>query len=166
MAKKLYNILLEDTGRTHNINMHSFDCLAANKEEAIGKMYFARPDFRGWRINKITAEGETEWEDADYAKSIATAMKRLETIKNFKNTNLRYGLDKVVAWQDAAEEAGDVLAVDKSFIAGDELNQEGDMWYIDIADVESYLYHKEEDRDADYAALRYFLNERTKNFQY
>jgi hypothetical protein len=41
-----YSILLEDTERTFNINMHSFQCLAASYEEAYVKMCLQRPEFK------------------------------------------------------------------------------------------------------------------------
>lgn len=48
-----YMILVEDRERTFNINMHSFDCLATSEDEAIGKMYKARPEFRNREILSI-----------------------------------------------------------------------------------------------------------------
>jgi len=52
--KSFYSILVEDTGRTFNINMHTFDCLAVSKDEAIGKMHRLRPEFKNREILKIT----------------------------------------------------------------------------------------------------------------
>lgn len=54
LFSKNYTILLEDRGRTHNINCHTFDCLAMSEAEAIGKMTMQRPEFIGWKIQSIT----------------------------------------------------------------------------------------------------------------
>lgn len=51
---KMFHILLEDTERTFNINMHTFECFALSEEEAIGKMYKQRPEFRRREIISIT----------------------------------------------------------------------------------------------------------------
>lgn len=53
LQRKQYTILLEDTGRTFNINMHTFDCFAVSEEEAIGKMVRQRPEFRNREIISI-----------------------------------------------------------------------------------------------------------------
>ena len=53
LQSKQYTILLEDTGRTMNINMHTFDCFAVSEEEAIGKMVRQRPEFRNREIISI-----------------------------------------------------------------------------------------------------------------
>lgn len=55
--KKSYLILLEDIGHSFNLNMHTFECFAINKEEAIGKMYFNRPEFRTRKLISITEDG-------------------------------------------------------------------------------------------------------------
>ena len=52
---KYYSIMVEDTGRTFNINMHTFECFAISEEEAIGKMFRDRPEFKNRKIIKITA---------------------------------------------------------------------------------------------------------------
>ena len=52
---KYYSIMVEDTGRTFNINMHTFECFAISDEEAVGKMYLNKPEFMGREIIKITA---------------------------------------------------------------------------------------------------------------
>lgn len=58
LLRAIYNawfiILLEDTGRTFNINMHSYDCFAVSEEEAVGKMYKDRPEFKRREIISIT----------------------------------------------------------------------------------------------------------------
>lgn len=53
--QKMFDILLDDTDRTFNINSHTFSCFALSEEEAIGKMYKQRPEFRRREILKITA---------------------------------------------------------------------------------------------------------------
>lgn len=53
LQRKQYTILLEDTGNTFNINMHTFDCFAVSEEEAIGKMVRQRPEFRNREIISI-----------------------------------------------------------------------------------------------------------------
>jgi hypothetical protein len=54
ILKTGFVILLEDVGRTHNINCHTFDCLAISEEEAIGKMVRQRPDLRPDKIISVT----------------------------------------------------------------------------------------------------------------
>jgi hypothetical protein len=81
---KYYSIILEDTGKTHNINMHTYDCYASSKEEAIGKMWFARPDFRNVKVDKIMEEGNDVYVDLDYQKSIENALEILRQ-RNLKN---------------------------------------------------------------------------------
>lgn len=51
--QRMYSILLEDSERTHNINMHTFDCFALSEAEAIGKMYLQRSEFRNRKIESI-----------------------------------------------------------------------------------------------------------------
>lgn len=51
--KQHYLIVVEDTGLTHNINMHSFECFAYNDNEAIKKMYIERPEFKNRKILNI-----------------------------------------------------------------------------------------------------------------
>ena len=57
-ARAIFNrewlISVEDKERTHNVNMHTFDCFAISEEEAIGKMYKHRPEFRHREILSIT----------------------------------------------------------------------------------------------------------------
>lgn len=48
-----YTIILEDSEDTFNINMHSFNCFARSKEEAVGKMCFQRSEFRRRKIQSI-----------------------------------------------------------------------------------------------------------------
>ena len=48
-------IMVEDTGRTFNINMHTYDCFALSMEEAIGKMLINRPEFIGRKIQSISS---------------------------------------------------------------------------------------------------------------
>ena len=57
MMRKSYTIMVEDTDHTRNINIHCFDCLALSYHEAIGKMYFERPEFLRREILSIS---ETE----------------------------------------------------------------------------------------------------------
>ncbi len=45
-----YCILLDDTERTFNLNMHSFRTFAVSEAEAIGKMCLERPEFIGRKI--------------------------------------------------------------------------------------------------------------------
>lgn len=53
LHNKMYNILLEDTGLTHNINMHTFSCFAVSEDEAVGKMCRIRPELKGRAIESI-----------------------------------------------------------------------------------------------------------------
>ena len=71
---KTYSILLEDTGKTFNINCHTFDCYAISKEEAIGKMFFQRPDFAKRTIHKITEDNIDVYVNPDYNNSIQNAL--------------------------------------------------------------------------------------------
>ncbi len=48
-------IMVEDTGRTFNINMHTYECFALSMEEAIGKMLINRPEFIGRKIQLISS---------------------------------------------------------------------------------------------------------------
>lgn len=56
LFKKQYNFLLEDTGKTYNINMHSYSCFAYCFEEAYGKMLLNRPEFVGRKIESVTID--------------------------------------------------------------------------------------------------------------
>ena len=71
VLSKIYFILLEDTGHTFNINMHTFTTIALSKEEAVGKMYFNRPEFRNRKILRITDEdNNVDYIDPEFEKSI------------------------------------------------------------------------------------------------
>lgn len=78
--KNYYLILLEDTGRSFNINMHCFECFALSKEEAIGKMVLSKPEFKTRKIQKITEingltnESSVCFLDPDYEKDIENAL--------------------------------------------------------------------------------------------
>ena len=54
LNEKMFDILLDDTGQTFNINMYTFFCFALSEEEAIGKMYKQHPEFKRREILKIT----------------------------------------------------------------------------------------------------------------
>jgi len=54
LSTNLYFILLDDTGRTFNLNMYTFETLATSQDEAIGKMIRIRPDLKPKDIVKIT----------------------------------------------------------------------------------------------------------------
>jgi len=79
-VRKLYSILLEDTGRTFNINMHTFDCFAVSKEEAVGLMFFERPEFRNREITKISCEGEWVYTKHGYAEMLDRALRENITL--------------------------------------------------------------------------------------
>ena len=51
---KRFSILLEDTGRTFNLSMHTFSTFAISTAEAIGQMYIERPEFITRKIQSIT----------------------------------------------------------------------------------------------------------------
>lgn len=51
---KLYTVLLEDSGHTFNINMHTYMCFALSEDEAVGKMVRERPEFRSRKIQSIS----------------------------------------------------------------------------------------------------------------
>lgn len=78
----MYYILVDDTLNTHNINMHSYDTLAKNKDEALEKMYKHRPEFTGRKILSIkhddfNSELAVDYEDADYKKSVDSTFERI-----------------------------------------------------------------------------------------
>ena len=60
LASELYFIMVEDTGRTFNMNMHTFECIAVSEEEAIGKMLKERPAFKNRKITSIESAGQYE----------------------------------------------------------------------------------------------------------
>ena len=53
LLTRQFVILLDDTGRTGNINMHSYWCFAISEDEAVGKMHRERPEFRNRQIQLI-----------------------------------------------------------------------------------------------------------------
>jgi hypothetical protein len=55
LFNKLYHIKVEDRELTHNINMHTYECFAISEDEAMGKMYRVRPEFRNRKILSVTA---------------------------------------------------------------------------------------------------------------
>lgn len=70
-----YHFLLEDSQRTNNISMHTYDAyFCVSYEEALGQMHINRPEFKRRKINKVTAKdsqtGEViyEWESEEMQK--------------------------------------------------------------------------------------------------
>jgi len=51
--KHYYIICVEDTERTFNINMYTYQCFALSRAEAIGKMVINRPEFKFRQITDI-----------------------------------------------------------------------------------------------------------------
>jgi hypothetical protein len=84
---KQYFILLEDTNKSFNINMHSHECFASNMYEAIGKMVTSRTEFKNRKILKITSfdfttkENLVEYIESEHENSINNA---LEVLNNRK----------------------------------------------------------------------------------
>lgn len=75
--KKNYSILVEDTGRTFNINMHTFDCSAFSRENAIEKMKKNRPEFTNRKIFKIEVDGVIVYEDPEFRASVNFALAQI-----------------------------------------------------------------------------------------
>lgn len=74
---KEYDFLFEDTGRTHNINMHSFSCLAFNKEEAMEKIKSCRPELANRLILSITQDGNKIYEDPEFRTAVNSALAQI-----------------------------------------------------------------------------------------
>jgi hypothetical protein len=46
-------VRVEDTDRTHNVNMHSHHCTAKNKKQAISMTRRSRPEFLGRKVTGV-----------------------------------------------------------------------------------------------------------------
>ena len=81
----MYFILVEDsTPPTHNINMHSFECMAKSKDEAIEKMHAQRPELKNRRVLTVKHDAFDnrgvilDYEDEQYKKDIESTLSKLK----------------------------------------------------------------------------------------
>lgn len=156
MRTRSYFILLEDTGRTFNINMHTYECFANSKEEAVGQMYFARPEFRSRPICKITEDGETVYIDK------ATIFMLRE---KFRNGDLRNALEKITGWQDETESIGERLNLKQHYTPFNEDASVVETWIIGVGN-ESFFYTNLAVVINDFQLLRQLLTSRSGKFKY